>query len=162
MDPITLNLNEMAHVLGVVPKTLRTWMDDPQDPVPVAQRGRKGASHVFDAAAVVQWYIGRCLAAAAPNAQRLDAAQERARLDRLRCDELETKLAAQRRELIPVTVLRDAAADAAGQICAIFGALPKHIKAACPELRARGLSIIEREVRKAMNAAASIELKLNG
>lgn len=88
-------------------------------------------------------------------------ATEKARLDRLRADQVEFDLELKRGNYAPIEVLEYAIADVSSQMVAIYEGLPKRIKNSAPFLRAREIKIIQKEITKARNLAANIQLKVD-
>ena len=87
-----------------------------------------------------------------------DPQKEKARLDKLRADQIEMDMAVKRGEYLPVTLLESAIGDFAGQALALFESLPKRIRTTCPELPARAIAAVEKELVKGQQAIADIRL----
>jgi phage terminase Nu1 subunit (DNA packaging protein) len=102
---------------------------------------------------------GRALRYPAPEAlARIYQAKpesQRARLDRARADAQEMQNKVARGEYAPIELISDCLSDVASQIRSILTALPKRLKASMPELRARELDIIRRQISEAMKAMAA-------
>jgi len=84
--------------------------------------------------------------------------QERARLAREQADRVAMENAVRRRELAPRALMVDAIADGARQMVAILEGVPAQIKRASSDIKARELAIVKREIDKARNAIADIQL----
>lgn len=89
----------------------------------------------------------------------LDLARERAGLARAQKERVEMLNAQARREVLPVGLLETVLARLARQIAGILEALPVGLKRACPHLTVEDLELINRELVKARNLAAAVELK---
>ena len=83
---------------------------------------------------------------------------ERARLLRAKADEAEIDAKVKGKDYAPISTLCDVIGDFSSQAKAIFESLPKRIKQSMPELRAREIKILERELVKAQNAIAEIQV----
>ena len=81
--------------------------------------------------------------------------EEKARLDRLRGDEVEHRLGVARQEVAPIAILEWVLSNLAEQISSIRDSLPLRIKKRAPKLSARDIEMIRREIVKAQNAASS-------
>ncbi len=88
-----------------------------------------------------------------------DAYAEKARLDRLRADEIEHRLQLAKNEVAPIAILEDALLRISEQICSILDSLPLRIKKRVPKLTAREIENIRREIVKAQNAASQAKLE---
>jgi len=88
-------------------------------------------------------------------------ATEKARLDRLRADQIEFDLAIKREQYAPIEIFEFALADISSQQRSILGGIPKRVKNSLPALRAREIKIIEREIIKARNAISEIQVDFN-
>jgi len=86
---------------------------------------------------------------------------EKDRLDRARADQVEFDLAVKMEQYAPIKVFEFALADISSQQCSILGGIPKRVKNSLPALRAREIKIIEREIIKAQNAIAEIQVDFN-
>lgn len=73
----------------------------------------------------------------------------------------ELKAAQLRRELAPITALRQILGDAGAQISALLETIPGKVRRRVPTLSVSELEIIKREVIKAQNIAARITVKLD-
>lgn len=80
--------------------------------------------------------------------------REQAETQRLKNEQL-------RRELAPVSALTTALARLAAQITAVFDPLPGKIKRRLPKLTRSDLEVIQRELIKAQNTCAEIDLDLD-
>jgi len=152
---MTFNQREAAHVASTSERTLRNWnsLKNPPPCIP----GRRGKPAVYPARDFIAWLIDYRLGQIAGSGEAGDPQQAKARLDRLRGDQVEFELAIKRGEYAPVDALAYAVGDMAGQIRSIFEGIPKRIKQSLPSLRAREIKILERELVKAMNCAAEIQ-----
>ena len=153
------NQKQAAYVAGATERTLRTWNGLPNPPPCVP--GRRGRPAAYPAQEFVAWLIEYRLGQLSGSADAGDPAAMRARLDKLRGDQVEHDLAIKRGEYAPIQALQYAVGDMAGQIKSIFEGLPKRIKNSMPSLRAREMKILERELVKAGNAIAEIEVKFD-
>ncbi len=90
-----------------------------------------------------------------------DPTSEKARLDRLRADQIEYDLSVKRKLTAPITLMRDALADVSSQAVAILQGLPKQIKNSLPSLRAREMRILEKEINKVRQLLANIQIKFD-
>ena len=87
--------------------------------------------------------------------------EEKLRLTRAQADWQELKNAQTRRELAPIKLIEYVLADAGRQITAIMDTLPSQLKKRNPKLTATDLEIIRREIAKAMNICADIQVDLD-
>ena len=87
-----------------------------------------------------------------------DFNKERARQAAETADKLALENAVRRRELVPVTVLRNALTEAGTLIRSRLETLPAHLKRRIPLLRSHELSIVKQEVAKLSDEVAGIEL----
>ena len=159
MQEMTFNQKQAAHVAGATERTLRNWnsLENPPPCIP----GRRGKPAVYPAQEFVAWLIEFRLGQITGSADAGDPAAMRARLDRLRGDQVELDLKIKSGDYAPIEALRYAVGDMAGQIKSIFEGLPKRIKNSMPSLRAREMKILERELAKCGNAIAEIEVKFD-
>jgi phage terminase Nu1 subunit (DNA packaging protein) len=93
-----VNKAELSDVLGVSSVSLTEWQkEDP--PLPIASRGaRRGQSHSYDTAAVIEWMVQRRMRSAGLETPR-------DRLMRLQAEEVELRIAEKRGELVNVAQL---------------------------------------------------------
>ena len=159
-DEFSINQRQVAYLLDVDARTIRAWQDAADDPLPCT-RGKRGTANTYDPRLVVRWYINRRFGDLTNSESAGDPQQMRARLDKLRGDQVEHDLAIKRGEYAPIQALQFAVGDMAGQIKSIFEGLPKRIKNSMPSLRAREMKILERELVKAGNAIAEIEVRFD-
>jgi len=142
-DLFRLSLAQLSQVTGKAYNTLKRLLVGLE---PVAKDGR---TLYFDApAALAKIYQAK-------------EEQEKDRLDRLRADQIEFDLAVKRGEYAPIEAVKYAIGDMSGQVNAIFEGIPKRIKQSMPSLRAREMKILERELVKAENAIAEINVAFN-
>lgn len=83
-----------------------------------------------------------------------DANVERARLLKEQADKEEMNNQLRRGELAPVSDMQAAMSQVYAKQVAIFESVPARIKRECPELSARGLDVVRKELAKARNLAA--------
>lgn len=88
----------------------------------------------------------------------LDLVTERAALARVQREKIEMQNAVTRKELAPVTLIEEVLARVGRQIVGILEAIPVQLKRRS-KLSADDLDFITREIVKARNLAASIELE---
>lgn len=91
-------------------------------------------------------------------AGELDLAGERAALAKVQRERIEMQNAVTRKELAPVTVIEEVLARVGRQIVGILESIPVQLKRRS-SLTADDLDFITREIVKARNLAASIELE---
>ena len=96
-----------------------------------------------------------------PDGEVLNLEAERARLAAEQADKVALENAIRRSEYAPIEALQFAIADVAGQMKSIFEGIPKKLKNSLPALRAREIKILERELVKIQNAAASIQVNFD-
>lgn len=89
-----------------------------------------------------------------------DIQAERIRLTRAQADAQELKNAITQKKLVPVEFAAYAVGGSAAQIASIFDTIPMTMKRRHPELEARHIDSITREVSKARNHAARLPEKL--
>lgn len=63
-----------------------------------------------------------------------------------------------RKELAPVSIIEWTLGKVGSQIAAILDSLPLQIKKRCPKLTASGIEVIRREIVKAQNIAATVQV----
>jgi phage terminase Nu1 subunit (DNA packaging protein) len=120
--------------------------------IPKPERGR------YDLVGCVQGYIKYLQDVAfGKDASSTDAHAERSRLIRAQADTAELDLSIRRGEHAPIDALQYAIADFSSQARAILDGVVKRVKSSMPDLRAREIKIIEREIIKAKNAASQIQ-----
>lgn len=83
-------------------------------------------------------------------------AEERAGLDRARREEIEMRNATKRRELVPVAVIELVLAKVGRQVAGILGGLTPGIRLRWPEISADQLRLIDTEIARARNLAATM------
>jgi len=144
-------------------RTLSTYQKREADPLPVAVKGKRGQSHQYDPQAVLKWKVRQVLAQLMidEDGSVLDLEHERARLAKEQADKIARENAVRDGELAPIEALVFALSDVSVQQVAILEGLPKRIKASMTSLRAREIKILEREIIKARNAIAEIQVDFN-
>lgn len=90
-----------------------------------------------------------------------DLRNERLRLTRVQADSIELKNEIARGEVAPIELLTYTLSNASTQIAAILGSVPLNIKRQIPRLTATEIETIKREIVKAQNAAAHIEINFD-
>lgn len=88
-------------------------------------------------------------------------ARARARREMAEAERAELKLARERGELAPVSVMQAALTRVAARLAAILDAVPVQIARAAPHLTRADLDVIEQQLAAARNAAADIEVDLH-
>lgn len=122
--------------------------------IPKAARGE------YDLVGAVQGYVKFLQERAFGKAQATgDVHAERARFLKINADKAELEHNINAGEYAPFDLLEAAVGQAAAQAGAILKALPKRIKAANPELKAREIRVVEKEINKAAQAIADIRLE---
>lgn len=86
---------QIAEVFGVAPKTIVEWQGDG---FPVAVRGGPGVPSEYETEACINWLVDR-------EVKKVQAETPRDKLYRLQSDEIELRLAKERGQLIPATLL---------------------------------------------------------
>lgn len=89
----------------------------------------------------------------------MQLAAERARLAREQADRIAMLNAERRREIAPVAMLEVVLSKVGRRIAAILEALPIQLRRQSTAITNDDLALIEREIAKARNLAANIELK---
>ena len=159
-DKLILNQINAANLLSVTTRTLRTW-DDLPNPPPRTQ-GKRGQPNAYPARELVAWYLEYRLGQLTSTGDGSgDPAAMRARLDRLRGDQVELDLKIKSGDYAPINIIRDVIGDVASQLKAILESLPRKIKHAQPELTARALRIVHSEIVRAMNACSEVRVKFD-
>lgn len=135
---------DLANAMGVDERQLGRWHKDPDNPLPLAIRGRgRGNPSQYDLAQVFEWFRRRVTAdmVETPDGKVYDYGQERARLTHEQADKTALEVKELRRELVRVSVVR-----AAGQsMVAAF--------------RARVLSLPSRLAQVALDATDLAEMQ---
>ena len=88
----------------------------------------------------------------------LDLVEERARLASEQADKVAMQNAVTRQELAPVHTIEDVLTKAGAKVSGILEAIPGAIRRRVPALKAPEMDLIEREISKARNIAASVSL----
>jgi terminase small subunit / prophage DNA-packing protein len=112
-----------------------------------------------------EWLLAYCShlreqAAGRASTGDLQLAAERARLASEQADRVAMLNAERRRELAPVSLLELVLSRVCRQITGILETLPIQLRRQSTALTTEDLSLIEREIVKVRNLAASVELKL--
>lgn len=112
---------------------------------------------------VSQWLRAYCsnlreVAAGRLAGEGYDLATERARLAREQADKIAMQNAQTRRELAPAYLIEEVLAKAGAKVAGILEAIPGQVKRRLPSLPASEIEVIELEIAKARNVAASISL----
>lgn len=114
-----------------------------------------------------QWLMAYCSQLREQAAGRMgadgdgDLVTERTRLAKEQADGQALKNAIQRKEYAPVTMISSVLADAGRQIAAILETIPKNIKRQSAGLTAQDYELLQTEIVRARNIAASIEVDLS-
>jgi len=114
----------LAAALGVHVRTLDKFA---VDGMPVAKRGAPGRAALFALPACVAWYGARLLAAATASTDGMSPSQEKARLDRARCEELEIKIRERRAALVEASEVSRVFAECAAEVIARMRRIPDDI-----------------------------------
>lgn len=88
----------------------------------------------------------------------LDLVTERARLASEQADKIAMQNAVTRQELAPVHVVEDVLAKAGAKVAGILDTIPGIIQRRVPSLRATDIDLIRREIAKARNVAAAVNI----
>ena len=160
-EQFSISQQQVAWMLNTTTRTVRTWQDQTDNPLPVAVRGSRGRQNEYDPQAVIAWYVARRLTEILSTTDAIDPRAARARLDSLRADQIEFDLSIKRNEYAPIEALAFAVGDMAGQLKSIFEALPKRIKNAQPQLNARAMKVITTEIVRALNIASQIQTEFD-
>lgn len=126
-DPALLATRlQLGKIFGKNPRTIAKWLEEG---LPVAVRGRGGKSSLYPIPQCVQWVFKRELAALGGDKPggELQPLQERARLDRVRREELELKMEVRRGELMPCDQVAMEFADIANAVKARMRRIPDSI-----------------------------------
>ena len=107
MQSVSVSQIELAALLGVTPKTIRSWQ---RAGMPVEQRGRRGVASRYSVADCVEWAIQRAEAQARAMPDDADFEQARARKVAAEAGLAEIALAKARGEVVEL----DTAAKAVG------------------------------------------------
>lgn len=91
-----------------------------------------------------------------------NAQDEKARFDKVRADKVELELEIARKEVAPIAVLEWALAKIASQINSVLDSLPLKIKKRVPNLSAREIEKIRKEIVKVQNEASETTLDFSG
>jgi len=167
--------SELAEFVGVTTVQVRNWI---KEGIPIEGEPGKGRrSTKFWSADALRWLVHRQLSpknstmrsgALTPQASPKDAligvsAMEAVKLLNIEADTRlkDIKLSQLRGELASIEVIEAALSKVGGQICAVFETIPVKIRRRNPKLTATDLQIVQRELTKALNIAASIEPDLD-
>jgi terminase small subunit / prophage DNA-packing protein len=94
-----VNKAELAEIFGVSERTFTEWQRDPD--FPFVSQGGRGAGNVYDTAEVISWKIERDVMARSRE-------KSKDRLDRVRADEVELRIAEKLGALAPVALFEKA------------------------------------------------------
>lgn len=119
-ERIVLTRDQLAHCMGVKPQTVNKMVSEG---MPKLQHGH------YDLAACWQWDRDQWRQRA--NDKAPSDSNERKRYDKARADQAELSLAERRRELIPITAVRDLVTRVVGIVVSFLEALPARL---APEL----------------------------
>jgi phage terminase Nu1 subunit (DNA packaging protein) len=150
-----------AYMLDCDVRSLSTYQNRDIDPLPVAEKGKRGQSHQYDPKALVRWKVRQELARVLEDGAVLDLNNERARLASAQADKTEMDNQIKRGEYAPIEALEFAVADFASQGASIIQGLPIKIKHSMPSLRARQMKILDRELTRLRTALAGIQVRFN-
>jgi phage terminase Nu1 subunit (DNA packaging protein) len=92
-----------AHMVDVDVRTLSTYQSRDIDPLPVAVKGKRGQSHMYDPQALTKWKVRQEIAKLIEDddGKLLNLEQERARLASAQANKCELEVATLRGDLIP-------------------------------------------------------------
>jgi len=144
IEKFLFNKKDTAKIMGVSVQSLSKW-----DIAPKRKTGREVFYYLPE---VVDWRLAR------DTAESLNLTAERARLAKEQADGHALKNAQTQGELVSLDILTYALSNVASQVVSILDALPLQIKKRCPQLNARAIEIIRREIVKAMNAMSEVRL----
>lgn len=171
-DDITLiDTKQVSHMLGVGYRQVQTYIILPDDPLPIAIRGLGGvtdkASHKFNINDAFEWGIRYRLhdmlgqdGEDGPK-KVYNGKQEQARLHKEKADAEAFKNKVSRMEYAPIELLSDALTNLKGQMSAILGALPNHLKRRYSWLTGKQVELIKTEIIKVQNQVAAARVDLS-
>lgn len=151
-----LNQNQVARSIGISARAFSDWKVKP-----VAKIGREVFYTMED---ILSNRLERQAENLKPDYDDLNDSElerERIRLTRAQAENLELKNEIARSEVAPIELLTHAVSNGATQIAAILGSAPLSIKRQIPRLTATEIETIRREIVKAQNAAARIEINFD-
>jgi phage terminase Nu1 subunit (DNA packaging protein) len=160
-DKFYISRPAAAYLLNCDVRSLSTYQTRDIDPLPVAEKGKRGQSHRYDPQALMRWKLRQALAKVTNDDSPLNLEQERARLASAQADKAEMDNSVKRGEHAPVELLKFAISDFSSQGASIIEGLPKKIKNSMPSLRAREMKILGKEISGLRNALASIQIRFN-
>lgn len=152
-----LNQNQIARSIGISARAFSDW-----NIKPVAKIGRETFYLMSDVLSNRLEYQAENLKPAYDDLNASELERERIRLTRAQADNLELKNEIARNEVAPIELLTYTLSNGATQIAAILGSIPLNIKRQIPRLTATEIETIKREIVKAQNAAAHIEINFDG
>lgn len=159
---------ELAVLIGVSGNQVRTWV---REGMPIeGEPGVGGRSTKLWSAQAFRWLVARQLSPdkahrhvgpMAPQISPKDSmgqSLEQVRLENIQADTRlkEIKLEQMRGEVASIDIIEHTLSKTGEQICAIFETIPAKIRRRNPRLNATDLQILQRELTKALNVAASI------
>lgn len=159
--PNLVKKNVISELLGVTERQIERYMADPENPIPIYQRGTgRGSAHLFSLHDVHEWDKRKTLSglSVGDDGQIYDYESERARLTKEQADAQEMKNALQRRDVVGIEVLESFCIRLGSEIGSVLDAAILNVKRTCPDLRAEQLGAVEREITKARNRAADVQL----
>lgn len=150
-DLSELTINQLTELTGRTARTIKKRLAD-VSPV----RTTDHASYYSPREALPAIFLGD----PKPN-DSLDLTRERARLAREQADATAIKNAQARNELAPISLLTVVLGKVCTRIAAILETIPGNVKRRVPRLTASEVELIKREIVKAQNIAARVEIDLS-
>lgn len=153
-----VNRNELADAFATTVKTITTWQNRVEDPLPIVSKGKKGTSNEYDLAACIQWRIRQALkkAGIGSDGEIIDYERERAELTRAQKEGQQIKNELALGKIAPVHVLEFAISRVASECAGIIDTIPLNVKRKHPELTTQHIETVKRSCVKAQNTMARL------
>ncbi len=132
--------------------------------LPCKVRGGRGVSSQYSTGDVIKWLLRQERSKYATDkdtAKAVDLNTEQARLTKEKADAQELKNRIERKEVAPVSLMTTSIAKVSASAVAILASLKLSIKRKLPHLKNTELDIIEKEIARARNSIADMELVFN-
>lgn len=159
-----VNREQIAEALGVTVKTITTWQNRTQDPLPLQSKAKRGGSNEYSVPACVNWKIRQEVnkLTGGDDGELIDYEKERAALTKAQKEGQEIRNEISMGKLAPVTVMEFAVSKFCSECAGIIDSIPLNIKRKHPEITTQQLETIKRNCVKALNTMARGSETLEG
>lgn len=151
-----VNREKLAEALSTTVKSITTWQNRGEDPLPMVSKAKRGGANEYDLAECVKWKIRQEVnkITVGEDGEYIDYEKERAALTKAQKEGQEIRNQIALGKVAPVEVLTFAVSKLASECAGIIDSLPLNIKRKHPELTAQQIESIKRNCVKAQNAMA--------